>query len=58
MRIVSYNVENFFARARALNTESWAEGRPVLEAYAALNALLEQPTYTPADKTRIVALLG
>jgi endonuclease/exonuclease/phosphatase family metal-dependent hydrolase len=57
LRVMSFNVENFFARAKALNTESWAEGRPVLEAHAVLNALLEQPTYTTSDKERIVALL-
>src|SRR4051794_41900180 len=57
MRIVSFNVENFFARAKALDTDSWATGRPVLEAYEQLNVLLAQPTYTGADKTRIRALL-
>ncbi|HZC27578.1 MAG TPA: hypothetical protein VE287_11190, partial [Actinopolymorphaceae bacterium] len=58
MRIASYNVENFFARAKALNEQSWATGRAVLEAHAALNALLEKPTYSTADKKRIVKLLG
>src|SRR4051794_28195461 len=57
MRIVSFNVENFFARAKALDTDSWATGRPVLEAYEQLNVLLAQPTYTGVDKTRIRALL-
>ncbi len=57
MRIASFNVENFFARAKALNTGSWTVGRPVLAAQAELNALLEQPTYSVADKARIVALL-
>lgn len=58
MRIASFNVENFFARAKALNRSSWAAGRPVLEAYATVNALLEKPFYTPADKRRIAASLG
>lgn len=47
MRIASFNVENLFARAKALNLQSWAAGKPVLAAQAELNALLEEPTYTP-----------
>ena len=57
MRIASFNVESLFDRAKALNTESWAEGRPVLEAYAEANKLLNEPVYTPEIKTRLVALL-
>ena len=37
MRIASYNVENLFARAKALNQDSWAAGRPVLQAHAELS---------------------
>jgi endonuclease/exonuclease/phosphatase family metal-dependent hydrolase len=58
VRLASFNVENFFARPKAMNQDTWAAGRPVLAAHAELNALLEQPTYTDADKLRIVALLG
>jgi hypothetical protein len=39
MRLATYNVENMFDRAKALNQERWSEGRPALEAYRALNAL-------------------
>lgn len=31
MRIGSYNVENLFARAKALNLATWEEGRPILQ---------------------------
>lgn len=48
MRIASFNVENFFGRAKALNTKSWAQGRPVLAAQAELNTVLNQDTYSPA----------
>lgn len=58
MRIVSFNVENFFARPRAMNQDTWAQGRPALAAHAELNTLLEKPVYTAADKARIVELLG
>jgi endonuclease/exonuclease/phosphatase family metal-dependent hydrolase len=57
MRVVSFNVENFFARAKALNTATWATGRPVLEAFEALNVLLAQATYSAADTAAILALL-
>jgi endonuclease/exonuclease/phosphatase family metal-dependent hydrolase len=57
MRIASYNVENLFRRPVALNLATWAQGRPILEAYGELQNLLEQAAYSAADKTRIVALL-
>jgi endonuclease/exonuclease/phosphatase family metal-dependent hydrolase len=56
MRLASYNVENLFDRARAMNHETWAEGRPVLDAFASLNALLGEIRYTEARKRRMVAL--
>ncbi|MBK9083577.1 MAG: endonuclease/exonuclease/phosphatase family protein [Rhizobiales bacterium] len=57
MRLAAYNVENLFDRARAMNLDSWAEGRPILERFAKLNALLGRATYAAADKTRMRALL-
>ncbi|MGI8720765.1 MAG: hypothetical protein ACR2JG_00920, partial [Geodermatophilaceae bacterium] len=57
MRIASYNVENLFARAKALNQDSWAAGRPVLQAHAELSQLLQEDTYDDAVKTRILMLL-
>ena len=57
MRICSFNVENFFQRPRAMNQETWSEGRPVLAAHAELNTLIDEAVYTPAAKARMVALL-
>jgi hypothetical protein len=57
MRIASYNVENMFRRPVALNQATWAQGRPYLEAYSALQTLLEEPVYSDAEKTRILELL-
>src|SRR5215217_1439003 len=57
MRLAVYNVENLFDRAKVMNLESWAEGRPILDDFAELSKLLGQPDYSPADKTRMVALL-
>lgn len=58
MRLAVYNVENLFDRPVAMNLDSWEQGRPVLERFAALNALLGQVTYADADKRRMVELMG
>jgi predicted extracellular nuclease len=55
MRIATFNVENFFSRARALNQDTWADGRTVLTAYSRLNARLQKPAYGSADKKAILA---
>lgn len=57
MRIASFNVESLFERPVALNQETWEQGKPVLEAFAALNALLGKEVYTEQDKAAIVELL-
>ena len=46
IRIIEYNVENMFDRAKAMNMDTWAEGRPALEAHAELNRLLRGATDT------------
>lgn len=57
MRIACYNVENLFSRAKALNLDTWAEGRPILERFAELNELFEEETYTDEMKSRMLQLL-
>lgn len=57
MRIASFNVENLFDRAKALNQDSWADGRSTLEAHARINELFNEPVYTPEVKAEILALL-
>ncbi|GAA4257767.1 endonuclease/exonuclease/phosphatase family protein [Dactylosporangium darangshiense] len=54
MRIASYNVENLFNRAKALDQRTWAAGRPVLEAFARAGELLEEPVYTDEVKREIL----
>ena len=57
VRFASFNVENLFARPKALNTLIWAEGGPILEADAEFNALIQLADYTPAIKARMIQLL-
>ncbi|MFI6763117.1 endonuclease/exonuclease/phosphatase family protein [Micromonospora sp. NPDC050417] len=57
MRIASYNVENLFNRARALDQRTWSAGRPVLEAFQRVCELLEEPTYTAEVKDGILGEL-
>lgn len=57
MRIASYNVENLFRRAKALDPSQRARNKPILEAYAQLTRLLESPVYSPQVKADIVDLL-
>jgi endonuclease/exonuclease/phosphatase family metal-dependent hydrolase len=57
VKLASFNVENLFERAIALNTREWAAGRPVLEKHAEINKLLGLDTYTAAVKQQIVDLL-
>jgi endonuclease/exonuclease/phosphatase family metal-dependent hydrolase len=58
MILASYNVENMFLRARALNRDDSSEGKGVLEKHVQLNKLLGKAHYSAADKEKIVKLLG
>jgi endonuclease/exonuclease/phosphatase family metal-dependent hydrolase len=57
MRLAAFNVENLFSRAKAMNGETWQEGRQILEDFARFNALIGKPAYSAADKRRMVELL-
>ncbi|NEW88722.1 endonuclease/exonuclease/phosphatase family protein [Rhodopseudomonas sp. WA056] len=57
MKLASFNVENLFLRARALNNETFAEGREILKAQADINRILGKQRYTAADKSKIIELL-
>lgn len=57
MRLASYNVENLFDRAKALNLDTWAEGKPILEDFAKLSQLLGELNYTAARKASMVELM-
>jgi endonuclease/exonuclease/phosphatase family metal-dependent hydrolase len=57
MRIATFNIENLFSRARAMNLDSLSEGKPILSDYNLLTNLLLKTDYTPADKSNILELL-
>lgn len=57
MKLASYNVENLFQRAKALNLATWDEGRDVLHWQAELNRVLGKAKYTSADKKKIIDLM-
>jgi endonuclease/exonuclease/phosphatase family metal-dependent hydrolase len=57
VRFASFNVENLFARPRAMNQDTWAEGQPILDAYREFNSLIALAVYSPADKARMIQLL-
>lgn len=57
IRIASFNVENLLRRAKAMNGDTFAEGRPILAAHREVNELFMEPNYTPAIKQRIKDLL-
>ena len=57
MKLASYNVENLFQRAKAMNLPTWQEGADILKLHAELNGVLGKPAYTSADKKNIIALM-
>jgi endonuclease/exonuclease/phosphatase family metal-dependent hydrolase len=54
MRIASFNVENLFDRARAMNQETWAEGKVILDEFSKFNKLIAKETYTDPTKENII----
>lgn len=57
MRLASFNVENLFARAKALDTTTWAEGEPALNAYDVFNTIAAKTVYSEQDKSDMLAAL-
>lgn len=57
-RIAAFNVENLFARAKALNADRPDAHTDILEAHAALNRLIDRVTYTDPVKAEMLRHLG
>jgi len=57
MRLATFNVENLFDRVKALNLDSWAEGKPVLDDFKRLNELIQEAEYSPATKSELLKIM-
>src|SRR4051794_6263528 len=57
MRLASYNVENLFMRARAMNGDTRDEGADALAAHAEMNTIIAKPKYSAQDKKKLVQLM-
>jgi endonuclease/exonuclease/phosphatase family metal-dependent hydrolase len=57
LRLASFNVENLFARAKALDTDERAEGEPALAAFEKFNRTASRPVYSDQDKADLLAAL-
>jgi endonuclease/exonuclease/phosphatase family metal-dependent hydrolase len=57
MRIASFNLENLFSRASALN-DTVSEGKPILVAYSRFNTIILEPVYTEKIKSDLLEVLS
>jgi hypothetical protein len=56
MRVATFNVENLFTRARALNADT-EKNKQVMEDATRLAELIGKETYSPQDKTEMKEIL-
>lgn len=57
MILATYNVDNMFKRAKAMNMDTWKQGEKYLEDFTKLNQLIQEPVYTPKIKTDILNIM-
>jgi endonuclease/exonuclease/phosphatase family metal-dependent hydrolase len=57
MKLASFNVENLFERAHAMNLANQGDGKGVLQKHAEMNKILSKTHYSATDKTKIVSLM-
>lgn len=58
MRLATFNVENLFDRPKAMNLDTWADGKTVLEDFKRLNELIQRQTYSDATKSEILEIMS
>lgn len=56
-RLPTFNVENMFERAKAMNLDAWRDGKKVLEDFRRLSALIQEPIYTDAIKNELLDIM-
>jgi endonuclease/exonuclease/phosphatase family metal-dependent hydrolase len=57
LTLASFNVENLFARAKALDTADRGVGEPVVAAFATFNTVAAEEEYTDDDKATLLSSL-
>jgi endonuclease/exonuclease/phosphatase family metal-dependent hydrolase len=57
MRLATFNVENLFARAKAMDTTVRDLGQPALSAFETFNRIAAEDVYTDADKAAMLDAL-
>jgi endonuclease/exonuclease/phosphatase family metal-dependent hydrolase len=57
MRLATFNVENMFERAKAMNLDTWEEGKPVLEDFKRLNELIQESVYSDEIKSELLDVM-
>jgi endonuclease/exonuclease/phosphatase family metal-dependent hydrolase len=57
MRLATFNVENLFARAKAMDTTVRDQGQPALSAFETFNRIAANPEYTEQDKADMLDAL-
>jgi endonuclease/exonuclease/phosphatase family metal-dependent hydrolase len=57
MRLATFNVENMFERAKAMNLDTWEEGKGILEDFKRLNELIQEEEYTDEIKSELLDIM-
>jgi hypothetical protein len=57
VRFATFNVENLFARPKAFNQPTRAEGDRILKLHKEFNSLIAKDKYSDADKRKMIELL-
>jgi endonuclease/exonuclease/phosphatase family metal-dependent hydrolase len=57
IRLATFNVENLFARAKALDTADWTAGEAPLAAFETFNRTAQKAVYNDADKQAMLDAL-
>ena len=57
MRLATFNVENMFMRAKAMNLSTWSEGEQILNDFHRLNILIQKDVYTNKIKLELLTIM-
>lgn len=57
MRLATFNVENLFERAKAMNLGDWAQGATILDDFKQLNEWIQSDIYTQEIKSQLLTIM-